>query len=223
MFAQSGWCSSPGLLRIQQPRWPCTQSSGSGTHRSVGNGLWPDSCMVSHGRVFLNSLRTPVRAKRKNWQRMITWFNPLFSQNVATNVGWRFRTLIRKHFPRSSQLHKIFNANTLKLSYSCLPNMAAVIRQHNSAAMRIAQPFWKILPVRNHATVGPKTVARWAVWTKSARLSTRPPLLLDQEKTRGTTPAWLHKHSNSDSIPTNCLFGTRNTRTARLCRRTSGP
>ena len=88
---------------------------------------------------YLEERKSAVRGKRRNRPRKITWFNPPFSQNVATNVGRKFRTLIRKHFPRSSKLYKIFNENTLKISYSCMPNMAAVIRQHNSAVMRGAR------------------------------------------------------------------------------------
>ena len=70
--------------------------------------------------------------KRKNRPRNITWFNPPYSQNVATNVGRKFRSLVKKHFPKKSKLHKIFNTNTLKLSYCCMPNMAAIIKQHNN-------------------------------------------------------------------------------------------
>ena len=76
------------------------------------------------------------KRKRKNRRRNRTWFNPPYSQNVSTNIGRRFRTLISKHFPRNSKLSKIFNTNTLKLSYSCMPNMAAVISHHNSSILR---------------------------------------------------------------------------------------
>ena len=76
------------------------------------------------------------KKKRKNRRRNITWFNPPFSRNVATNIGWRFRALVNKHFPKGSKLNKIFNRNTLKLSYSCMPNMSAVIRQHNSSILK---------------------------------------------------------------------------------------
>ena len=62
---------------------------------------------------------------------------------------------------------------------------------------------------------------RWTVCARFTPSCTRPPLLL--ENTRGITPAWLHKLSISDSIPTSSLFGTRSTRAARLCRSTSGP
>ena len=38
---------------------------------------------------------------------------------------------IDKHFPRSHVLHKIFNRNNVKVSYSCMSNMAKIIKSHN--------------------------------------------------------------------------------------------
>ena len=43
-----------------------------------------------------------------------------------------FLTLVSKHFPAASKLHKIFNKNSVKVSYNCLPNVAAIIRGHNT-------------------------------------------------------------------------------------------
>ncbi|PIK41358.1 hypothetical protein BSL78_21790 [Apostichopus japonicus] len=54
-----------------------------------------------------------------------------FSNNVATNIGGTFLKLINKHFPKTSKLHKIFNRNTVKVSYSCMPNIASIIKGHN--------------------------------------------------------------------------------------------
>ena len=42
-----------------------------------------------------------------------------------------FLQLVDKHFPRSHKLHKIFNRNNLKVSYSCTTNMANIIKSHN--------------------------------------------------------------------------------------------
>ena len=90
---------------------------------------------------FLESRKTNSKnVRRKNRSRNITWFNPPFSQNVATNIGRKFRSLVSKHFPKNSRLHQIFNENTLKVSYSCMPNMAAVIRQHNKATINVSKP-----------------------------------------------------------------------------------
>ena len=71
------------------------------------------------------------RTNKKNRTRNIIWFNPPFSQNVQTNVAKSFLHLIDKHFPKSHKLHKIFNRNNLKVSYSCTSNMANIIKNHN--------------------------------------------------------------------------------------------
>ena len=39
--------------------------------------------------------------------------------------------VIVKHFPKHHRYHKIFNKNTIKLSYSCIQNMGNVITKHN--------------------------------------------------------------------------------------------
>ena len=73
---------------------------------------------------------------RKNRSRKIIWFNPPYSKNVSTNVAGRFLSLVSRHFPKTSKLGKIFNRNTLKVSYSCMPNMGAVISSHNKSNLR---------------------------------------------------------------------------------------
>ena len=68
---------------------------------------------------------------RRNRQRSIIWFNPPFSQKVSKNVAKRFLDLLDKHFPLNDQLHKIFNRNTVKVSYSCTRNVGSIIKSHN--------------------------------------------------------------------------------------------
>ena len=68
---------------------------------------------------------------RRNRKRNIIWFNPPYSKSVKTNVGKYFFKLTDKHFPSNNKLHKIFNKNTLKLSYSCMPNLKSKINSHN--------------------------------------------------------------------------------------------
>ena len=75
--------------------------------------------------------QTPHPRKRR--QRNIIWYNPPYSNNVETNVGKCFLSLIDQHFPKSNPLHKIFNRNTLKLSYSCMNNIKTIISNHNKA------------------------------------------------------------------------------------------
>ncbi len=74
-----------------------------------------------------SSNRNTNRRKRK-----IIWFNPPFSKHVRTNIGKQFLTLVDTYFPKEHQLHKIFNRNTIKLSYSCMDNMATIIKAHNN-------------------------------------------------------------------------------------------
>ena len=70
--------------------------------------------------------------KRKNRQRNnILWYNPPFSKNVSTNIGHRFLALVDNHFPRDHKLRKIFNRNTIKISYSCMNNTKQIIDNHN--------------------------------------------------------------------------------------------
>ena len=60
------------------------------------------------------------------------WCNIIwFSRAVSTNVGKRFLQLLRHHFPPSNKLHKIFNKNTVKVSYCCTQNVASIIKSHN--------------------------------------------------------------------------------------------
>ena len=70
----------------------------------------------------------PSKNHRK---RKILWFNPPFSKNVTTDVGKEFFKLLDTNFPKDSPLRKIFNRNTVKLSYSCTENISNIISAHN--------------------------------------------------------------------------------------------
>ena len=72
------------------------------------------------------------KAKRK---RNIIWYNPPYSVNVKTNIGRKFLDIINVHF-KNTKLEKIFNRNTVKLSYSCMPNLEQIIKGHNAKLMR---------------------------------------------------------------------------------------
>ena len=76
--------------------------------------------------------------KKKIRKRNITWFNPPFSKNVATNVGNKFFTLLSSCFPPNNKLHKIINKNTVKLSYSCMNNVQQIINSHNKTILTSA-------------------------------------------------------------------------------------
>ena len=75
-----------------------------------------------------NHEQNNVRRKR---QRKIIWFNPPVNLDVSNNLAKIFLNLIEKQFPRSSKLHKIFNKNIIKVSYSCTQTMSQIIKAHN--------------------------------------------------------------------------------------------
>ena len=77
----------------------------------------------------------PIKKTQKR-KRKIIWFNPPYSKNVRTNVGKVFLSLIKKHFPPHHKLHKIFNRNNVKVSYSCMDSMEKIINNHNSAIIK---------------------------------------------------------------------------------------
>ena len=73
----------------------------------------------------------PKQKQKRKRQRKIIWFNPPFNKNVETDIGRKFIQIIDRNFPREHKLSKIFNRNTLKISYSTTENMAQIINKHN--------------------------------------------------------------------------------------------
>ena len=78
-----------------------------------------------------------VQPKRKRRRRII-WFNPPYSKNVSTNIGKEFFKLLvlDLHFPKQHPFHRLFNDNTVKLSYSCMPNMDSIVKAHNMKILK---------------------------------------------------------------------------------------
>ena len=74
--------------------------------------------------------------QKRNRKREVIWFNPPYSKSVKTNVGKHFLMLLDKHFPKHHKLRKIFNRNTVKISYSCMPSMKAVANRHNKKVLK---------------------------------------------------------------------------------------
>ena len=56
----------------------------------------------------------------------------LFATKQYPQMLQKYFWLINRHFPKSHRLHKIFNRNTVKVSYSCMQNMSKIYKGHNS-------------------------------------------------------------------------------------------
>ena len=77
--------------------------------------------------------RPPNQDRRR---RNIICFNPPFNRNVLKHVGRAFINLVYKCFPTGHKLRKVFNRNTVKLSYSCTPSIKQLIDGHNKAILK---------------------------------------------------------------------------------------
>ena len=80
-----------------------------------------------------------VNNNKRNRKRIVIWSNPPFSVDVKTKVGNYFLNLTRKHFPLRHKFSKLFNRNTIKVSYSCMPNTKAEIHKHDKNTLEKAQ------------------------------------------------------------------------------------
>lgn len=77
----------------------------------------------------------PPVARQRQRTRNVIWFNPPYSKTVETNVGKEFLKLVRKHFPRNNKFNKIFNTNTVKISYGCMTNIGGIITSQNKKVL----------------------------------------------------------------------------------------
>ena len=81
-------------------------------------------------KLKYNNVNTKTHSKR-NHKRSIICFHPTFNRNVSSKIGKYFINLLDKHFHRNHRFHKIFNRNSLKVSYSCTKNMKTLINNHD--------------------------------------------------------------------------------------------
>ena len=79
---------------------------------------------------------TAAKQESQKRKRKVIWLNPPHSMNVKTNIAKKFLQHVDKHFPVNHNLHKAFNRNNVKVSYSCMPNTASVIKAHNKRILQ---------------------------------------------------------------------------------------
>ena len=84
---------------------------------------------------------TPARVKSKtSRKRNVIYFNPPFAANVKSRVGEKILKLVKDSFLPSNPLHKIFNKNTVKVSYRTTPNISQIIAGHNRKLLNKLSP-----------------------------------------------------------------------------------
>ena len=80
---------------------------------------------------FLCFVVTTYSSVNRNRKCNIIWSNPPQSKSLKTYIDKYFFRLRNKNFLPGHNFNKIFNKNTLKFNYSCIPNLKAKIDGHN--------------------------------------------------------------------------------------------
>ena len=87
------------------------------------------------GEIINNSSHGNRRGKNRN--KKVVWFNPPFCKLTNINIGRYFLHQLEKHFNRDNPLSRIFNRNTVKISYSCPKNMYNILSNHNRRLLNV--------------------------------------------------------------------------------------
>ena len=121
---------------------------------------YEDALKKSDYKVNLKYTDKTTAKPKRNRQKNTKWFNPLFNKSVKTNVAKIFFRLLDKHFSRTNRLYKIFNHNTVKVSYSFKENVRQIIK--NTRAMLTGKS-----PIRNHqATAERRMIAQLTIFAE---------------------------------------------------------
>jgi hypothetical protein len=112
---------------------------------------------------------------------------------------------IEKHFPLQHKLriHKIFNRNTLKISYSCMNNVKSIITKHNAHIIIGTVNHWIRKLTTVTATTKPLvTLAHYRnnVWLTT--LFTKPQSQRTTRTTLNTTLVWQRLHLRNVTLIT---------------------
>ena len=76
--------------------------------------------------------------ENKMRRRKIIWCHSTFSKSAKSNIGKTFLHLTKRYFLITTKLHKIFNENTVKVSYSCMSNISPMLSSIN---LNVINPY----------------------------------------------------------------------------------
>ena len=119
----------PATISQRLSRISCDETEFSKVHEAYQKAL-TDSGHTEKLK-FEQPLESTLTRPNRRRRRKIIWFNPPFNKNLETNLGHKFLKLLVKHFPKSHKYHKLFNKNSVKLSYSCTPNVSMLLKKFN--------------------------------------------------------------------------------------------
>ena len=84
---------------------------------------------------FQHNVPVEAQKRKSNGGDKIIWFSSPYSCNVATDTGKKFFLLLNKNFPKTYKLNKVFNRNSVKVSYGSMPNISSIIKFHNKKVL----------------------------------------------------------------------------------------
>ena len=86
-----------------------------------------------------NDSSANINKIKQNRKLQIICLNPPFNLKMKTKIGKSFLKLLYQYFPCHNKLHRHFNQNNMKISYSCMPHMNSNTYTHNHK-VRIDKP-----------------------------------------------------------------------------------
>ena len=122
----------PNILR-QLPRSVSSRISNIASNQSIFNSSNPmyKEALTRSGfnddMIFTPVIASNNSERNKTMKRKIISFNPPYSMNVENNIGKTFLKLVKRDFPRNNSFHKIFNNNTINISYICMRKISSII------------------------------------------------------------------------------------------------
>ena len=208
----------PNVITKQIPNMVSTRISSlscSEDHFNQAKGHYNTALRKSGFTEGITFSKPSTSKRKRSRQRKITWFNPPFSSHVQTNVGRCFINIIKKHFKPKHKYYKIFNTNTIKTSYSCMPNMGNIIRNNNTRLLQGEKEKKDCnCRIRGKLSIG------WWVQSGVQRISGYS----EVPKTRSRN-MWVFARANSrkDTTTTQNLSSIKNMRKKQNCQNLYGP
>ena len=92
--------------------------------------------LMDSGHKYKLKYEEQEKKNRRKSKKKIIYYNPPFNLELKTKIGQKFLEIITEEFTKDNPLRKIFNRNTLKISYSCEKNFKSIIQSHNMKIMQ---------------------------------------------------------------------------------------
>ena len=84
---------------------------------------------------FQHNVFLEAQKRKSNRVYKVIWFNPPYSCSVATDIDQKLFLLLNKHFPKAHKFYKVFSRNSIKVSYSSMPNISSITKSHNKKVL----------------------------------------------------------------------------------------